>query len=355
MKRISVVFTFLICAMSAFAQNISVEAKIDSVVIMIGEQVGVTFTVTAPEDKAVLMPAMKPREFITPGLEIVEIMPDDTSRIEGGRMIRRKILLTSFDEEAYKIPAQTIKVGGKDYQTNPLALKVITMDVDTTRLDQFFPPKDVQDNPFLWSEWSPLFWLSLMMFVLIIIGMYLYIRFKQNKPIISRILIIKRIPAHQKALTAIAKIKQDKMQTSENQKEYYTHLTDTLRQYIEERFGFSAMEMTTSEIIAHLQQADDPKMIGELRELFETADLVKFAKYSTLINENDLNLVNAINFIDQTKTQEQEHEEKIVPKLSDDDKRMQESRKMIKILLGVITAAVAFILCFIIYNAMLLV
>lgn len=32
-----------------------------------------------------------------------------------------------------------------------------------------------------------------------------------------------------------------------------------------------------------------------------TADLVKFAKYSTLINENDMNLVNAIEFINQTK------------------------------------------------------
>ena len=35
--------------------------------------------------------------------------------------------------------------------------------------------------------------------------------------------------------------------------------------------------------------------------LFQTADLVKFAKYNTLINENDANLVNAIEFINQTK------------------------------------------------------
>ncbi len=356
MRKVSLFLTILLTAVSirCGAQSVSVEARIDSVAIMIGEQVGVTFTVIAPEDKVVQMPQFKPRDLITPGVEIVDVLNADTSKTDEGRRITRKILLTSFDENAYKIPAQTIKVGGKEYQTNPLALKVLTVDVDTTQLDRFFPPKDVQDNPFLWSEWSPLFWMSIIMFLLIAIGIYLYIRYKQNKPIISRILIIRHIPAHQKALTAIDKIKQERMQNSEDQKLYYTQLTETLRKYIQERFGFNAMEMTSSEIIQALQQSGDPKMISELRELFETADLVKFAKYSTLINENDLNLVNAVNFIDQTKTQEKETEEKIVPKLSESDRRIQESRKIIKVLLGVISVAVAVILIYVIYSAMLL-
>ena len=78
-------------------------------------------------------------------------------------------------------------------------------------------------------------------------------------------------------------------------------LTDTLRQYIKERFGFNSLEMTTDQIIEHLQAAGDRKMIDELRQLFQTADLVKFAKYSTQLNENDMNLVKAVNFIDETK------------------------------------------------------
>lgn len=85
--------------------------------------------------------------------------------------------------------------------------------------------------------------------------------------------------------------------------------------YIQERFNFNAMEMTSDQIIEHLQQVGDQKMIDELRELFQTADLVKFAKYSTLLNENDLNLVNAVNFIDQTKQEGQNVEERIVPQI----------------------------------------
>lgn len=354
MRRIYAVISLFLVFVSAYSQNVSVEAKIDSVAIMIGQQVGMTITVISPEDKVVQMPELRPQQYITPGVEIVDVAKDDTVETSEGKKIMRRLQLTSFDENAYMIPAQTIKVGGKAYKTNQLALKVITMDVDTLHLNQFFPPKDVQDNPFSWAEWSPLFWMSALLLLLIVVGVYLYLRYKQNKPIISRIQIIRHIPAHQKALTAIDKIKQSKMQNSENQKEYYTQLTDTLRKYIEERFGFSAMEMTSTEIIARLRNSGDPTMISELRELFNTADLVKFAKHSTLINENDLNLVNAINFIDQTKTQEKETEERIVPKLSANDKKIQESRKLIKILLTVILIIAVFVFCFIIYNVMAL-
>lgn len=348
---IGLFFTLLSSLFTPLWAQVQVEAKIDSMAILIGDQVGLTLTVTAPQDKVVQMPRLKEREMICPGVEIVEIGADDTTKVDSDtRRISRKLTLTSFEGNAYMIPAQEIKVGGKVYKTNPLALKVIMVDVDTVHLNQFFGPKDVQDNPFLWAEWSPLFWISVIMLLLVAVGAFLYIRLKQNKPIVLRMLIIKHIPAHKKALDAIDRIKQDKMQTSEDQKTYYTQLTDTLRQYIEERFGFSAKEMTSSEIIARLNETGDPKMIAELRELFETADLVKFAKYSTLINENDLNLVNAINFIDQTKTQEVEHEERVAPKLSDDDKRVQESRLVMKVLLWVIGVVAVLALVFVVWN-----
>jgi hypothetical protein len=129
-----------------------------------------------------------------------------------------------------------VKVDGKPYESKSLALKVLGVEVDTTRVDQFFGPKDVQDNPFLWSEWSPLFWLSVLMLIISSLGYYLYLRFRDNKPIISSIRIVKRLLPHQKAMKEIEQIKADKMVTSENQKEYYTKLTETLRKYIEERY-----------------------------------------------------------------------------------------------------------------------
>ena len=328
-----------------------VEQRIDSLQMLIGQQTILHLKATAKRGSKVLMPSFKPSQQLTPGVEVVEQSQGDTAQIGDDRMVvSRDYTLTSFDEKVYAIPALNVKIDGKNYHGNQLALKVLTVPVDTVHPNQFYPPKGVQDNPFLWSEWSLTFWLSVLM--LIVCGAFIYLRnrLKNNKPIITRIRIIKRVPAHEKALNEIQVIKQQHTANQETQKEYYTRLTTTLREYIVSRFGFNAMEMTSTEIIDRLRSAGDQKMIDELRELFQTADLVKFAKYETQINENDANLVNAINFIDQTKTNEQTKEEKVVPQLSEKDQKQQQQRHLIKALLWVSATVAIALLAYIVYQ-----
>ncbi len=351
-RFVILVILWLSVAMVGQAQEVRVEARMDSLAILIGEQVGMTLTVEAKDGASVVMPTWKEREMVTPGVEVAEVMADDTTRVDGRMKIERKVLLTSFDEDAYMIPAMKVNVEGRDYETNPLALKVLTVDVDTLNLDAFFPPKDVQDNPFEWEEWKGLFYVSIVIFLLIAMGLYVYIRYKQNKPIVSRIMVVRHVPAHQKALKEIERIKEDR--SREDQKTYYTRLTDTLRGYIEERFGFNAMEMTSGEIIEALQRGGDARMLDELRGLFEVADLVKFAKHNVLLGERDQNLVNAVEFIDVTKTEDVEREERIVPQMSERDKRVSEGRRVMKIMLIVMGAAVVILLGIVVYKAMTL-
>lgn len=353
LKRIFSIFICLFAwAVSSFAQ-VSVETKIDSVAIFVGEQTGMEVRVTAPKGSKVSFPSFKRSQYITPGVEVLE--QSDSKEVNGeDETTVRRYLLTSFDEKPYAIPALAVNVNGKKYFTNKLALKVMTMDVDTIHPEKFFPPKDVQDNPFLWDEWAPLFWLSLLFIALLYVLFYMLLRLKQNKPIITRIRIVKKVLPHQKAMKAIDKLKADKLVSSEDQKTYYTLLTDTLRQYIQERFGFNAKEMTSAEILSHLQQNGDETMMDELRELFLTADLVKFAKYSTLLNENDLNLVNAINFIDQTKIENLPTEEKIVPKLSEEDVRSRNNRLIIKCVVAGIAVVALTVAAYVFYHVYLL-
>ena len=153
----------------------------------------------------------------------------------------------------------------------------------------------------------------------------------------------------------IERLKAEHMPTSEDQKAYYTRLTDTLRKYIEERFGFNAMEMTSTEIIARLQEVDDKKMIDELRELFTTADLVKFAKYSTLINENDMNLVNAVQFINETKQENQPTTERVEPKLTEQEMRTKRSRVVLKWAIAALAVVCAVMFVYVLYKAFLLI
>ena len=331
--------------------QVSVEAKIDSLEMVIGQQTDVTVTVTAKEGDQVEFPNFKPLQQIIPGVEIVESGPMTTSgKSDGSCLFQRNYTLTSFDGKLYYLPPFAVKVNGKEYKSKSLALKVLEIEVDTTNVDKFFGPKDVQDNPFSWQEWSVIFWLSLIMLAMISITYYLYLRLRDNKPIVAKIRIIKRLLPHQKAMKEIEAIKADKMVMSENQKEYYTKLTDTLRKYIEERYGFRAMEMTSSEIIDRLTETQDSQALDELRLLFTTADLVKFAKYSTLINENDMNLVNAIEFINKTKVENQVEEIVEKPQMTQEEVRSVKTRRTLKIIIVTLAVASAAILIFEIYS-----
>ena len=348
---------FIILAMSVLTMSaqVSVEAEIDSIQIFVGQQAHVTLSATAKENAKVEFPQFKPMQYVTPGVEVLDCKELDKKEQDNGFVTRRMVYtMTSFDDTLYYLPPMQVKIDGKPYKSKSLALKVLTIEVDTLHSEQFFGPKDVQDNPFQWSDWSLPFWLSVLMLVLLAVGYYLYLRLRDNKPIISHIRIVKRLLPHQKAMKEIEQIKADKMVTSENSKEYYTKLTDTLRKYIEERYGFSAMEMTSSEIIDRLTSAQDQKALDELRQLFTTADLVKFAKYSTLINENDANLVNAIEFINQTKLENMPVEETVKPQLSEEDQRSQKTRRLLKTVISVIGIVSLAIFGYVVYTLYLL-
>ncbi len=345
----------LVASVISVSAQVSVEARIDSIEMFVGQQVHVTLTANAQENAKIEFPQFKPTQYIIPGVEVLASKELENKALDNGFVARSMVYtLTSFDDTLYYLPPMTVKIDGKPYKSKSLALKVLTIEVDTTHVDQFFGPKDVQDNPFLWSEWRLPFWLSVLMLVLLALCYYLYLRLRDNKPIIKTIRVVKRLLPHQKAMKEIEQIKADKMVSSENSKEYYTKLTDTLRKYIEERYGFNAMEMTSSEIIEKLMAIQDENALSELRHLFLTADLVKFAKYSTLINENDANLVNAIEFINQTKLENVPVEETIQPQLTEEDQRSQKARRILKTAIIAIFSVCALLFAYVMHMLYLL-
>lgn len=294
----------LVCVAKA---QVVVNARIDSAQIFIGQRVGITLEVTANKGDAIELPKYDSLQQIVPGLEFVSATPVDSDYVNDGKrlVLTKKYLITSFDTALYYIPPMEVKVGEKKYQSKNLALKVYTFDIDTLHVDSIYGMKSEMSPPFAWEDWNLMLWLSVIVAILTIILVYVIIRLKENKPIIRRIRLKQRIAPHKAAMQKIEKIKEEKIWQSENSKEYYTQLTDTLRQYMNERYGFNAMEMTSDEIIQRLRDFNEADAINELTDLFRTADLVKFAKYSTLINENDRNLVNAIEYINQTKKEEE--------------------------------------------------
>ena len=363
MKRISLLILSLVGVVqfslhhSSFtiglaSAQVTVEARIDSVQILVGEQAGITLDVTCGARQTVELPVYQQGQMLVPGVEVVSMTAADTLQLnEGERMqVTRKYIVTAWDSAFYYLPPMTVRVDNKEYQTKNLALKVYTLDVDTVHVDQFFGPKDVMAAPFSWEDWRWVVWGSLLSLLLVAGIIVMSVSLHTGNPLIRIIRRKRKEPAHKIALSEIEKIKAERTWAQEDSKEYYTQLTDTLRTYIQDRYGFSAMEMTSGEIIERLTKENDEEALKELRELFQTADLVKFAKWTTLINENDANLMTALEYINQTKQEEdpnQPQEEVIV---TPEARRQRTTVWGMRIAIVVATLAVLSLLGWLVYR-----
>ncbi len=352
MKRLKSLIILLSCLPVLAGAQVVFEARIDTPLVLIGEQRELQLDVTCNTNQKVKMPDFRPQQMLADDVEIVEMLGTDTTLLDDGKRMQvlQRYAITAWDSTIVLLPPFSVEVDGQPYQSKQLVLKaIIPFEVDTLHLDRFAPPKDIQNNPFSWDDWKPVIWFFIINQLLLIVLMWLYTHWHENKPLIQIIRRKRKLPPHQVAMSEIERIKGERKWAEEDSKEYYTQLTDTLRNYIKERYGFNAMEMTSSEIIDRLLQEQDETALSELRQLFTTADLVKFAKWSTMINENDANLVTAIDFINQTKIEVDPNipeEEIIVP---EEVKQSQARSLTMKFVMGFIAVTALVAITFVLY------
>ena len=323
----------VLVSLTSAAADVTVQASVDSMMMWVGQQAGLHLEVTCDPDQRIEFPLFG--DTLVTDLEIVPPVLTDTIYLNDGKRmsVTRHYTVTCFDSALIYIAPIPVKVDGVEYVSNRLALAFMTYDIPQGQETEIFGPKENLGAPVqFWEIRLPLLLYILSMFA-IVSAVFLFKRYKDDKPIIRHIKVEARIPAHKRALDGIEELRRSGLASGDNPKQYYTRLTDLLREYINERFGFNATEMTSDEILEHLRKHRDKDSLQELANLLSTSDLVKFAKWSTLVNENDANLVNAIDFINQTKQENVPTEEVVKPELTEEQ---QQSRKMRKVLIAVI-------------------
>ncbi|MBQ8274644.1 MAG: hypothetical protein IJZ11_08990 [Bacteroidaceae bacterium] len=344
-RVVAVLAVALLLVLPLHAQ-VTVTARLDSLQMFVGQQDGLELEVSMPAGKNLQLPALKKGMEIVPDVEIVDVGAPDTVRMNDGKQLQvtQRYVITAWDSSFYYLPPMQVMVDSTVYESKPLALKVYTLDVDTLNAEVFFPPRNIQELPFSWDDWKQIAYslLAILPLVALIVAMSMLI--KKGKPIFRIIRRKKKIPAHQVAISEIERIKAQRTWAQEDSKEYYTLLTDALRTYIQERYSFSAMEMTSSEIIERLTQDGDQKSLDELREIFRTADLVKFAKWSTQINENDANLVAALQYVNETKVEEDANAKTEPEVVKETDKQRQLQVIVMRVIIVISAIVIAFIL-----------
>ena len=301
MKRFLIYLCLGLVPALTSAQNVIVKAELDSMMMWVGQQTGIHVEVTCDAGQTVAFPAY--RDTIVNGLEIIPPVTTDTQYVNGRQrmVLTRNYIVTCFDSALIYIPYIPVTVDGEEYQSNRLALAFMSYDIPEENAKQLFGPKENMKTPvkFYEVEGMSIYWI--LAALAIIAAVYLLIRYRDDKPIIRKIKIEPKVPAHVRAITGIEELRQSGGPHSEDSKAYYTQLTDILREYINDRFGFNATEMTSYEIMERLEECRDKESLSELRDLLSTADMVKFAKFKPMLNENDQNLINALEFVNDTK------------------------------------------------------
>lgn len=88
-------------------------------------------------------------------------------------------------------------------------------------------------------------------------------------------------PAWDIALEAFFDIRQARLIEQGRLEDHFDRVSNTLRQYLGDRFGFDGLESTSQEIIRHLRGSSDAlPFMTEVEAYLEESDLVKFADLS---------------------------------------------------------------------------
>lgn len=215
--------------------------------------------------------------------------------------IKAGLVITSFDEGLYDLPQIILQRRSGEGVVDtlyyePVRVEFKTMPVDTAT----FVPHDIKGQiryPVTAGEVLPWAVAGQWAVVLIILGVCLYMMFRKKGEIFVR----PKEPAHIVALRELDKYRGKEMWAPDKQKAFYSGVTDALREYISERYDIGAMEMTTSELFKDMKKTDVPEELqAKVRQLFELADFVKFAKFVASDEENAAALPLAVAFVTQT-------------------------------------------------------
>lgn len=297
--KILIVFCLLIIPVEMYSQYVEIRAKLDTNQVLIGDQFNLNLFISQPPGIEVRFPEIT--DSLAGKIEVLRQYDTDTLRIDNRLELSRNILLTCFDSGIYEIPPLPFAISSDDWNdslfSNPIFLAVNTVPLDSMIRDI----KQPIQVPVSFAEIYPYILIILGLAGLIYFIVYLIRKRKRKEPVFS--ISKPQEPAHVIALRELDELREAKLWQRNEYKQYYTRLTEIIRNYIERRFGIPAMEQTTYDILYSWknQGYNDQNLYDILKQLLNLADLVKFAKEKPLPSDNEINLDHAYVFVRNTK------------------------------------------------------
>ena len=194
--------------------------------------------------------------------------------------------ITSFEPGEYVLHTSA-------YDSLLLVVTDVDVDTTTTEIRDIAP---IQRVPYTFWElfrWVLLAWAVAA--VAIVVWWLLDRRKRHGSIFVHHEPVDTRTP-EERALQALETLRNSHLWQNGKVKEYHTELTDIVRRFIEEATGVRATEMTSDETVEALG-GQWSAVSGQLKSIFATADLVKFAKSEPLPHEHEASLSRSVEFV----------------------------------------------------------
>lgn len=316
----------MLCILSAgsvlYGQDVTVSARFDTSRVLIGDQFHYTVTIDKP--KGIPLNVKTFRDTLCRNIEILGGPALDSTVTSSGRVsIKNVYLVTSFDSGFYQVPPVYAEIkdaaGIKRFYSEYTPIEVMRVKIappdSTARIYDIIKPYKA---PITLGEILPFILIGILI-AAAVWGIIILVR-KYMKPKGTPEPAINQDPAHVIAFRDLEELQKEQLWQKGEVKQYYSRLTEIIRQYLENRFGVYSLEMTTSETLEALLKTGFRKdeSYNSLRTVLNGSDLVKFAKYKPEPAENENHFTGSWKFVEATMIKEELREK---PGVNDDKEK----------------------------------
>ena len=271
------IIILLIPLASGFSANIEVAASVDTTEYLIGDWIQVDISAVHPQELIVFPPDLGEK---AGDLEVIRLLAFKPEVSENTVKSKWRLTLAAFDTGAFTIPPFEIgyHVAGDSVtsttETDPLNVFVYSAGGDTLQAPHDIKPQ--MDAPLEFADFLP-YIIALIIAAAIVLFIWWWKKRKKEKPAEDEIPDIPQIDPFEHAMKRFVQLENKQLATKGFVKEYWSELTEIVREYFELALHIPALEMTTDEFFEAVTD-EDTMAEKSHREMFITADLVKFAK-----------------------------------------------------------------------------
>lgn len=308
----------LIPVFASAAPKMSVKAKLDSTVILMGKIARLEVTIDQPHGVKGHFPLFAnvlEKGYVSVCKDSVELrapLKPDTTVNGAMERIVFTIPVQTFDSGFYQLPELDYVSGLDTARSNAVSLKVLPVIVQANEpIDDYANVAKPENSSILDSlpDWLYYYWWAVLIGLGLIGGLiWLYRRYKREGSLLPK----KPEPTpYEMAMRNLVELKGKKLWQQGQEKEYFTELTDILREYMYKRFGINALEMTSREIMQALKEnAETKDKRAYMRQILSLSDFAKFAKVRPLPEDSEAAYDNAVKFVRETKPVDPDPNEK---------------------------------------------